>query len=496
MKSLRLFVSGWVALAGVVQANDLPILSCAEELARTAACVELTSVDISGFRGNRLMLVLRTNGCYFDKGETGCTMCNFKQHSINPRDYRVTHTDLLAQLHREVEKQRQSGRAIHQVDLLTLGNFLNRGEVPETFWEASMEVLSGIEELRKVVIESRAPFIKRESIAKIRGWLRKGISLEVSIGVESSNESIRNSVIKKDLSWEELQLAMETVGDFRNQNVTFQTYLLVKPQTLSEREAIEDAVQSAVDVANLATKANVPTRIAFEPVFVTHGTELEKHFLAGQYTPVNLWSVLEVVQRTHFHPQIRNNPNVIGIFVGMSDEQLSAGRLASSCPKCQAKLLAAIETYNATQDPSELLTLSCTCKPTSVGAARDYSLELLADEITVLQFASDHFIGSSRRGWDIVHTADELSVILPTAQVSEALGTPTNRSDGWKRIKLRGEWDFDQVGVLANITSQLAAHHISILPMASWKTDYLVVKESQLPEVRRAFAIRGWALKE
>src|SRR5262245_34955654 len=80
----------------------LPVIACAESLAKTAACVELTSVSINGFRGNRLMLVLRTNGCYFDKGETGCTMCNFREHAIDPRQYRVTHNDLMTQLEQEL----------------------------------------------------------------------------------------------------------------------------------------------------------------------------------------------------------------------------------------------------------------------------------------------------------------------------------------------------------------------------------------------------------
>jgi uncharacterized Fe-S cluster-containing MiaB family protein len=51
-------------------------------------------------------------------------------------------------------------------------------------------------------------------------------------------------------------------------------YLLIKPQGLSEGEAIYDAVHSAQQVSALCQAEGVPFRIAFEPVFVTEHTVL------------------------------------------------------------------------------------------------------------------------------------------------------------------------------------------------------------------------------
>ena len=123
--------------------------------------------------------------------------------------------------------------------------------------------------------------------------------------------------------------------------------------TLTEDEAVQDAIKSANYVANLCNSKNVKFRIAFEPVFITHGTELEKMYLEGNYSLINLWRVIDV---------IKSVSHLGTIFVGLSDEGLSSNRTPSGCPLCTEDLREAIERFNGNQSVKEFEGLSCKCQ--------------------------------------------------------------------------------------------------------------------------------------
>ena len=123
--------------------------------------------------------------------------------------------------------------------------------------------------------------------------------------------------------------------------------------TEGEREAIADAIDSAIYVFETAKKSGVTARVAYEPVFIPENTDIEKMFLNNEYKILNLWSVITVIEAI----------NELGcVYVGLSDEDLSMDRMPHSCPKCTRTLLREIEKYNRTQDTTELMKLDCECK--------------------------------------------------------------------------------------------------------------------------------------
>ena len=54
------------------------------------------------------------------------------------------------------------------------------------------------------------------------------------------------------------------------------------------------------------------------------------------------------------------------------------------------------------------------------------------------------------------------------------------REDGWRALQVVGPFAFTEVGVLLQVAAPLAAAGISILAMATFDTDYVLVQESQL----------------
>jgi hypothetical protein len=87
----------------------------------------------------------------------------------------------------------------------------------------------------------------------------------------------------------------------------------------------------------------------------------------------------------------------------------------------------------------------------------------------------------------ITRTGDELSTVCPKALV------PYNvqASRSWRCLRVAGPLDFTLVGVLASLASPLAAAGISIFALSTYETDYLLVREAQLPAAIEALAAAG-----
>jgi radical SAM enzyme (TIGR01210 family) len=303
-----------------------------------------SQVNIEGIGSNRLMTVLKTKGCEYAHKTGGCTVCGFLNHA----DKNMTAEGIIAQVDFVLENFDLS--SVGEMDILTLGSFFNDSEVAPATRLAIMERLAKLKQVRRVSVESRAEYVTVAKIKEIKKALGVDKILEFGIGLESANDYLRNKVIKKGLSKKSFE---DTVAKVKEAGANLLAYLLVKPPHVSEKEAIEDAVQSAAYVFQVAKKHGVSARAAFEPVFVCENTHLEDLYLNAKYRLLNLWSVVEVIKSAHQYGCI---------FVGLSDEDLSMERMPYSCSLCNEKIVREIENFNSTQDVSGLNQLDCQCK--------------------------------------------------------------------------------------------------------------------------------------
>lgn len=308
------------------------------------AYLRVSPVNINGSESFRLMIVLKTKGCEYARNNGGgCTVCGFLNHASQDMD----ESAVLEQLDHTLETTRLTG--VEEIDLLTLGSFLNDNEVSQdTRWKL-LKKISQLKGIRRVSFESRAEYVILEKLLESRRILGDTI-LEFGIGLESSDDYIRNKVIKKGLSE---KMFKKVAAIVKEAGCNLLTYLLIKPPGISEKKAIEDAISSAAYVFETASQYGLTARVAFEPVFVCENTPLEDLYLNSKYRLVNLWSVVEVIKKVHHYGNI---------FVGLSDENLSYDRKPSSCSKCSAAIIDEIERFNRTQDVSRLEKLHCQCK--------------------------------------------------------------------------------------------------------------------------------------
>jgi len=89
--------------------------------------------------------------------------------------------------------------------------------------------------------------------------------------------------------------------------------------------------------------------------------------------------------------------------------------------------------------------------------------------------------------WSIIGTPDELSIVCQESSVPSSV----KREGGWRVLKCEGPLDFALTGIMASIADPLADAGVSIFPLSTYDTDYVLVKESQLQTCRNALASYG-----
>lgn len=93
----------------------------------------------------------------------------------------------------------------------------------------------------------------------------------------------------------------------------------------------------------------------------------------------------------------------------------------------------------------------------------------------------------------LTRTREELSVVCLDANVPQE-GTQTER--GWRCIKVEGPFDFSVAGVHASLALPLAEADISVLAIATYQTDHVLVKEQDLERTLATLQRAGHTIKK
>lgn len=341
--------------------------------------VTWTPVNIDGHETRRLMLIFQSRPCAKKIKHSSCAMCPFHANA-NPHIKDVNLTNQCASTVKRLKStgiglkedasQISKAEEIEQFDIISSGSFFNDEEFSTTARKEILTMIaSELPSIKKIVVESRAEFLdnaghnKLHEAQELLNGIRAAknlppIKLEYSIGVESTDPAIRNGILHKMLDKKELEHAFELCKEGGIDYL--QTYLLVKPHYISEGFAIDDAVRSAKDILDLAKKYGIKCRIALEPVFAGEATILDTLYKAGLYRPPNIWSVAEVAKRVREYIDSEKIDGIV--FVGLSDEGISADRLTRGCEQCDQSVKAAITKFNGSQKVNDLQCDCANCK--------------------------------------------------------------------------------------------------------------------------------------
>ena len=118
---------------------------------------------------------------------------------------------------------------------------------------------------------------------------------------------------------------------------------------------------------------------------------------------------------------------------------------------------------------------------------------VLPDHLAVCRFNQDTPIPAwalSGTVFTITRTADELSVVCQQNLVPD--GVRCER--GWRCLRVAGTMDFSMIGVVASLSTPLAAAGVGIFVISTFDTDYLLVKNDDFSRAVAALRAAGHAV--
>jgi hypothetical protein len=120
-------------------------------------------------------------------------------------------------------------------------------------------------------------------------------------------------------------------------------------------------------------------------------------------------------------------------------------------------------------------------------------LLLLSDRLAVCKLAREESIPAwATQGvfWSITRTPDELSVVC----LEQSVPVDVQAESGWRGLRVAGVIEFSVAGVLASLSSSLAAAGISLFAISTFDTDYILVKEQDLRRAIDALTKHGHSI--
>jgi uncharacterized protein len=92
----------------------------------------------------------------------------------------------------------------------------------------------------------------------------------------------------------------------------------------------------------------------------------------------------------------------------------------------------------------------------------------------------------------VTRTVEELSIVCEEARVPEGIRAERN----WVALKLEGPFPFSMTGVLASSLEPLAKRNISIFAIATFDTDYVLLKREDLEAALRTLEEAGHGIRK
>ena len=121
-------------------------------------------------------------------------------------------------------------------------------------------------------------------------------------------------------------------------------------------------------------------------------------------------------------------------------------------------------------------------------------MKLLEPEFSVVKLSAESEVPAWVLRSDVYFlskTSDELSIMCPRS------GAPDNvqRSDGWRCLRVDVELGFEQIGVVATVSTPVANAGISLFLVSTYDRDYVLVHQENLTRALQAYEESGFSVE-
>lgn len=286
----------------------------------------------NGESKERVIVFLRGPGCGWVKKTGGCTMCQHAWEGTT-QGKSISAIDYIEQFSNEVNKYSFSEK-LSGICIFNEGNFFNEEELPLEAREYMISYISNIPRtsaVKDVTFETLPEYIDDKAIESIRKIVARHKDVTIGIGLESANDSVRK-IINKPFSLKTYERAVQKI---RDAGAKVLAYVLVKPPFLTEREALDDAVNTAQYAFNVGTSI-----VSFEPINIGDYTIAGLLHKKDLYRAPWWWTVFSVVVKT-YQSKIDGE-----IRIGGAQYKPSYKLVPHNCPVCSDQMLRIIDDWN------------------------------------------------------------------------------------------------------------------------------------------------------
>ncbi|MFX0027728.1 MAG: archaeosine biosynthesis radical SAM protein RaSEA [Candidatus Hermodarchaeota archaeon] len=310
--------------------------------------------------GKEFTIILRTKGCNWALGESGgCTMCGYIQDAniggvsqeqvIKQFDY-AFNTKI-----KEITNDEDN----FILKIFNSGSYFDDDEISSDTRKHIYEKIEEIENIREFVVESRIDYINSHKLRELKEGLKKKY-IEIAIGVETTNDHIRNCYINKGTSFQDFKTVLNLC---KENHIGVKSYLLLKPPFLNEQAAIDDCITSVSTLINLGI-----TTISINPLNIQKGTLVESLYQQNRYRPPWYYSLFKVFKKS------LTEENLKEIRILSDPSGASTKRGIHNCLKreCETSSLNMLRKFTLSQDLSVLDEPDYEC-----GCKRQYQFEKL-----------------------------------------------------------------------------------------------------------------------
>jgi len=279
------------------------------------------------------VIIFRTRGCSWALN-SGCSMCGYFNDSLWEK---TSDEDFIKQF--ETVMKKYSNEKF--IKIFTSGSFLDDNEVKPSVRKKILTTL--FETAEKVSVESRPEYITTKTLIEIKKISKLKI-FEVGIGLETADDKIRDQSINKGFGYKNYKNAAEVI---KKHGFKLKTYVIIKPPFLTEKESIEDCLQTVEKIKDITDI------ISFNPTNIQRNTLVDFLWYRKQFRPARLWSIVEILKQSK---KISKNVRIkCDIVAGGSI------RGAHNCKTCDHKILKAINDFSLNQDTKVFANLNCDC---------------------------------------------------------------------------------------------------------------------------------------
>lgn len=294
---------------------------------------------------NYVEVWFRTRGCRHDY-QGGCTMCNYGVGDIvHPR----------AMVSYVYDALKAIDVPVYELLISPSGNMLDSWEVPDEARSQIYKLVSNFP-CDTFLIETRAETIDAKRVEQLVSQVPEK-TLGIEIGLESAVPWILKYCVNKDMSLEEYSSAIKILAEH---NVRSYANVSLGTAFLSEAEAIKDAVFTT----NWAFEQGTDVCVVF-PLHVKPYTLLHWLWENNMYTPISLWSLVEVLKL--LGPDLCSKTEISWYKSYFGEEHSNEKWISASpttCPECIDQVMPLLDQYRDMQSYETVLELdsySCEC---------------------------------------------------------------------------------------------------------------------------------------